>query len=203
MKTLIVKYLPSGANSNTKKLVDFFEQQISGDVEVLDLLKNPAPLFDENSMQSYYKRNYGSQKLNDFEAKLLEKNDKLIAQLKSADIWVMAAPMHNFGMPAAMKAYMDAVIFNGETFEMGKKMMAGKKALCLYTSGGNYAHDKFDFNYPNWDGFTFNAKINFGFMGFDDSEVICTSLRDEKTKEKNLNEAQEKIQQVVKKFYKN
>ena len=130
MKTLIVKYLPSGADSKTKMILDLFLSETKNqNSEILDLLKEPAPIFDENSIQSYYKRNYGEQKLSEAEAKLLEKNDKLIAQLKSADILVMAYPMHNFGAPASVKAYLDAVIFKGQTFEMGKKLMAGKKAL--------------------------------------------------------------------------
>ena len=200
MKTLVVKYLPSGANSNTKKLLDVFLQEIaSKEIETLDLLKEQMPMFNEASMQAYYKRNYGKQQLDANEAKSLEKNDKLIAQLKSADVLVLAAPMHNFGFPAAMKAYLDAVIFNGETFEMGKKMMSGKKALALFTSGGIYAEDKFDFDYPNWNSLAFNAKVNFGFMGFDESEVVGTSLRSDT--EKNLALAAEKIQKIVKNWY--
>jgi putative NADPH-quinone reductase len=76
--------------------------------------------------------------------------DKLIAQLKSADILVMAYPMHNFGTPAAVKAYLDAVIFKGETFEMGKKLMSGKKALTFFTAGGIYSEEKFSLTYPDW-----------------------------------------------------
>jgi len=200
MKTLIVKYLPSGANSNTKKLLDLFLAEISGqEIEEIDLLKDQMPIFNEASIQAYYKRNYGGQKLDSNEAKLLEKNDQLIAQLKSADVLVLAAPMHNFGFPAAMKAYLDAVIFNGETFEMGKKLMAQKKALALFTSGGIYSEDKFGFDYPDWNSLALNAKINFSFMGFDEGEVVGTSLRGDA--EKNLSEVKEKILKIVKKWY--
>ena len=114
MKTLIIKYLPSGANSNTKKVLDLFlEETKSHQISEIDLLKEQMPLFSEESIQSYYKRNYGGQKLDEKEAKLLAKNDQLIAQLKAHDLLVLAFPMHNFGMPAAIKAYLDAVIFNG------------------------------------------------------------------------------------------
>ncbi len=199
MKILVVKYLPSGAASNTKKVLDLFLNEVkSHEIAELDLLKNPAPIFDEESMQAYYKRNYGGQKLDEKEAKLLAKNDALISQLKAADLLVLAFPMHNFGMPAAMKAYLDAVIFNGETFEMGKKLMAGHKALVLFTAGGMYAEDKFNFEYPNWNAITFNAKVNFNFMGFDDSEVIGTSLR--QNAQENLAQVGEKIQAVLKKW---
>ena len=199
MKILVVKYLPSGEKSNTKKVLDLFLKEVkSHEIEELDLLKNPAPIFDEESIQSYYKRNYGGKELDEKEANLLAKNDKLIAQLKACDLLVLASPMHNFNFPAAIKAYLDAVIFNGETFEPGKKLMAGRKALVLYTSGGMYAEDKFNLEYPNWDAITFNAKVNFNFMGFDESEVIGTSLR-EKAEEK-LEKVKEKIQKTLSKW---
>ncbi|NBV06853.1 MAG: hypothetical protein EBS06_06435 [Proteobacteria bacterium] len=203
MKTLIVKYLPSGVNSNTKKLLDLFlEQTKAQNIETIDLLKEQMPIFNEASIQAYYKRNYGGQKLDVTEAKLLEKNDQLIAQLKSSDILVLAYPMHNFGMPAAVKAYFDAVIFNGETFEMGKKMMAGKKALTLFTSGGIYSQDHFNLDYPNWNTIDLLSRINFNFMGFDESEIIHTSLRDPATQSERLVQSKEKISAIVSKWYK-
>lgn len=203
MKTLIIKYLPTGENSKTKKLLDLFLQETKNqDIEVVDLLKEKVPLFDEVNIQAYYKRNYGGQKLNESEAKLLEKNDKLIAQLKSADILVMAYPMHNFGMPATVKAYLDAVIFKGETFDYGKKMMAGKKALTLFTSGGVYSEDTFNFDYPNWNSIALITKANFTFMGFDESEIIGTSLRDEATESERIAQSKARITAIVKKWYK-
>lgn len=202
MKTLVVKYLPSGANSKTKKLLDLFLNGIKGkNIEVLDLLEEPMPIFDEDSIQAYYKRNYNGQKLNENEARLLEQNDHLVAQLKSADILVMAYPMHNFGMPAAVKAYLDAVIIKGETFDPGKKLMAGRKALTLFTSGGIYSEDSFNFEYPNWDTIRLLAKVNFGFMGFDESETISTSLRDEAKAEERLLETKKKIHKLIQKWY--
>lgn len=202
MKTLIVKYLPTGSNSNSKKLLDIFLEETKGEnIEILDLLKENIPVFNEESIQAYYKRNYGGQKLAEKEAKLLARNDQLIAQLKSADILVMAYPMHNFGMPAAVKTYLDAVIFNGETFEMGKKLMSGKKALTLFTSGGIYSAENFNTDYPNWNTIALLAKINFGFMGFDEAEVFGTSLRDESTQKERLNEAKAKISAITKKWY--
>jgi FMN-dependent NADH-azoreductase len=202
MKTLLVKYLPSGSESKTKMLLDFFLEQIKNqNIETIDLLKTPAPIFNEQSIQSYYKRNYNGQKLDETEAKLLEKNDQLIAQLKSADILVMAHPMHNYGIPAAAKAYLDAVIFTGETAKPREKMMKGKKALVLYTSGGMYS-ENFNFDYPNWNSLLFNYKVNFGYMGYDETEVIGTSLRDEKTRAERLEQMKEKIREVVSRWYK-
>ena len=202
MKTLIVKYLPSGENSKTQRLLELFLDKIDGRIEVLDLLKDTPPIHDEASIAAYYKRNYGGQKLSESESLNLAKQDKLKAQLISCDILVMAYPMHNFGMPAAVKAYMDSVIMKGETFEAGKKLMAGRKALTLYTSGGSYDSETFNLQYPNWDTITLLSKINFGFMGFDEAQVIGASLSNESKVAAILAESGEKIDKIVKKWYK-
>jgi FMN-dependent NADH-azoreductase len=202
MKTLIVKYLPTGEDSKTKKLLELFLQAIpQHNIETIDLLKEKMPIFNEDSIQAYYKRNYAGQKLTESEAQLLKENDKLVAQVKLADVLVMAYPMHNFGMPASVKAYLDAIIFKGETFNPGEKVMVGKKALTLFTSGGIYSDDTFNFDYPNWNGIALVAKANFTFMGFDESETIGTSLRDETTAKERLVQVQEKITKIVKSWY--
>jgi len=211
MKTLIVQYLPSGANSNTKKLLEVFlnnlknlgKAEIVNNLEIVDLLKISVPFFDENSIQSYYKRNYGGQNLSDSEAKLLEHNDILIKQIKSADRVVIACPMHNFGLPALVKAYIDAVVFFNETFAYDQKMMAGKKIVTLYTSGGEYTVDKFNFEYPNWDAIRLNTHAVFGFMGFDEVKTIGTSLRGDENLNKNLPKVSAEIAELVKNWYNN
>jgi len=205
MKTLIVHYLPSGELSNTKKILDIFinELKIKNNqiIESLDLLKKTIPIFNEESISCYYKRNYHSQPLNPQESKLLSVNDELIKQLKSADNIVLAYPMHNFGFPAQMKAYIDAVTFHNETFAYNKKMMEGKKILTIYTSGGLYSKDEFGLNYPNWDGLSFTAKLTFNFMGFDEVATLGTSLRDEQSYQDNLSKMSSEIKNIINKWY--
>ena len=46
----------------------------------------------------------------------LAESDELIAELKAADILVLGTPMYNYGMPAALKAWVDQVIRVNETF---------------------------------------------------------------------------------------
>jgi len=202
-KTLIIKYLPTGENSNTKKLLDLFLNNLSDStIEELDLLKEQMPLFNEKSIQAYYKRNYGGQVLDESEAKLLQRNDDLAMQLKSSDVLVMAYPMHNFGMPAQVKAWLDAVVMNGVTFAQGEKKMAGKKALTIFTSGGLYSEDKFDFDYPNWNSISLMANANFSFMGFDENKVVGTSLRDESKREESMQDCENKFKKIIENWYK-
>lgn len=46
----------------------------------------------------------------------LDESERLIAELKAADIVVIGAPLYNFGMPAALKAWVDQVVRIGLTF---------------------------------------------------------------------------------------
>ncbi len=203
MKTLIVKYLPSGEASNTKKLLDIFLSKIENyPTETVDLLNIEVPIFNELSIKSYYKRNYNNQTLDASEAKSLEKNDNLIKQLKSASNIVLACPMHNFGYPALMKAYIDATAFFNETFSYEKKMMSGKKILTIFSSGGEYSNETFNFDYPNWNSIALTAHATFNFMGFDEVKTIGTSLRGEENTIKNLPKISNEITDIVNKWYK-
>lgn len=207
MKTLIIKYLPTGEASNTKKILDVFLSKIEkSSIEIVDLLKTEVPIFNEQNISAYYKRNYHGQNLNPEEAILLEKNDSLIKQLKSASIIVLATPMHNFGFPALMKAYIDATTFHNETFSYDKKMMAGKKILTIFSSGGEYPNDTFNLNYPNWNSIALTAHATFNFMGYDEVKTIGTSLRSiimgEENAIKNLAKISIEIDDLVKQWYK-
>ena len=141
------------------------------------------------------------QELNNQEAAAIAHQDKLKDQLVAADNLIMAYPMHNFGMPGAIKTYLDAVIMNKETFEMGKKLMAGKKSLTIFTSGGEYDHDHVDLEFPHWDTLTMLAKINFNFMGYDESQVVCASTSDEDAKEKSMSAAKSELDKILTNWY--
>jgi FMN-dependent NADH-azoreductase len=105
MKTLIVKYIPRYEQSNTKKLLDVFREEISNsDVEELDLLDDTPDILVDNNLLAYINRNFLGLKLLPNEEKLLSKMDRMAAQLKSADIVVVVFPMYNFSMPSIVKA---------------------------------------------------------------------------------------------------
>lgn len=202
MKTLIVKYLPTGESSNTKRVLDVFLSKIEkSSIEIVDLLKTEVPIFNEQSINAYYKRNYHGKSLDVEEVKLLEQNDFLIKQLKSASIIVLACPMHNFGFPALMKAYIDATTFHNETFAYDKKMMSGKKILTIFSSGGEYPNDIFNLNYPNWNSIALTAHATFNFMGFDEVKTVGTSLRNENNASQNLTIISNEIDNVVNSWY--
>lgn len=206
MKTLVVKYLPSGVESNTQKLLDIFlDLSPAENREEIDLIQSTPPMFNVESMQAYLKRHYRKEPLTAAETSLLARNDALIAQLKSADVLVMAYPMHNFSMPAAVKAYFDAVMFKDVTFQ---KVPAGfaptmskLKALTLYTAGTEYPQGMVA-DYPNWDGVSALAKIEFEFMGFGETEILGLSLRGDQTlRDQKLASSRTRLAKIIEQWY--
>ena len=76
---------------------------------------------------------------------LLSLSDELIGELRQADLLLIATPMYNYGMPAALKAWVDQVIRVHETFTFDlargdwplEPVLKGK-TLVLLTSSGEF-----------------------------------------------------------------
>jgi len=77
------------------------------------------------------------------QAHRLALSDSFIAELSRAEFLVVATPMYNYGMPAALKAWVDQVIRIGKTFsfDLGRgdfplePILSGKTMVMLTASG--------------------------------------------------------------------
>jgi len=104
---------------------------------------------------------------------LVTLSDRLIEELESADEYVFGVPMHNFGIPAVLKLWLDQVVRVGKTFSYDNHIPAGllkeKKARFLVASGGVYdpgtAMASFNFVEPY-------LRTIFGFIGVTDTEFL-------------------------------
>jgi FMN-dependent NADH-azoreductase len=67
-------------------------------------------------------------------------SDRLVAELKAADALVLATPMYNFSVPAAVKAWIDQVCRAGETFRYTAEgpvgLLADRPVYLVLASGG-------------------------------------------------------------------
>jgi FMN-dependent NADH-azoreductase len=82
------------------------------------------------------------------EARTAEQNatlalsDTLVGELFGADEWVFGVPMYNFGIPAAMKEWIDQIARVNVTFSYAggtpKGLLTGKKLTVLIATGGVY-----------------------------------------------------------------
>lgn len=100
-------------------------------------------------------------------------SDSLIADLEDADEYVFGVPMHNFGISAGLKLWIDQVMRAGKTFAYGvngpQGLLKDKKATLLMASGGVYepgsAMAALNFVTPY-------LRTVFGFMGISDVSII-------------------------------
>lgn len=69
-------------------------------------------------------------------------SEKLIDELRSADVIVLGLPMYNFGVPSSLKAYFDHIARAGLTFRYTAQgpqgLLTGKKAYVMAARGGLY-----------------------------------------------------------------
>jgi FMN-dependent NADH-azoreductase len=206
MKTLIVKYIPRNVQSNTKKLLDAFIEEIGiSDVEELDLLHDVPDMLLDNNLLAHINRNILGQDLLPDEEKLLSKMDRMASQLKSAHIVVVAFPMYNFSMPAIVKAWFDSVIQSGVTFGKGNdgQMVisnAAKKALTLVSCGGVYSNE----SSSTREHALSLSNLEFQFMGYSDVRGILAEgmAMKEEVKQTNLNKSIRQVQAIAREWYK-
>src|SRR6266516_1354778 len=96
-------------------------------------------------------------------------DDALIAEIKSADIVVLGVPMYNFGVPAALKNWIDAISRAGVTFRYTEKgpegLLKGKKVYVALTRGGKYRDTPADSQVPY-------LKTIFTFLGLTDVQFV-------------------------------
>ncbi len=79
----------------------------------------------------------------------LSGSDALVDELSRSDIIVIGTPIYNFGVPAALKAWIDQVARARKTFRYTENgpvgLLEGKKAFVVVASGGTEVGSDIDF----------------------------------------------------------
>lgn len=78
-----------------------------------DLYTGTPPHIDVPWIEAAYSN---QNSLNPVQKQALEISNRLIDEFISADIYLMGAPMYNFGMPSVLKAYLDNIVRVNRTF---------------------------------------------------------------------------------------
>lgn len=96
-------------------------------------------------------------------------SDRLIAELRDADVIVIGLPMYNFGLPSMLKAYFDHVARAGVTFRYTEQgpvgLLTGKRVYVFATRGGLYAGTARDTQ-------TAYVRDFLGFLGMTEVEFV-------------------------------
>jgi FMN-dependent NADH-azoreductase len=123
-------------------------------------------------------------------------DDALIAEVAAADVIVIGVPMYNFGVPAQLKNWIDAVARAGVTFKYTESgpvgLVQGKKVYVALTRGGLYRNTPADTQVPY-------LKTFLGFIGLTDVQFIYAEglAMGPEAEQKALASAQSQIEEVL------
>jgi len=143
------------------------------EVITMNLFKKDLPSFDGLTVQAKYTILHGLKHTPE-ELAAWKKVEEIIAEFKSADKYVMAVPMWNFGIPYRLKQYVDILVQPTYTFSFSPKegykgLVLGKPVFVSYSRGGAYeqgsAAEAFDLQ-------TKYLQLILGFIGFTDIRTL-------------------------------
>lgn len=114
-----------------------------------DLGQQPVPALDEAALQALFTP---AEQRSPAQADRVAQADALIAEVQAADVLVLGVPMYNFGVPAALKNWIDAIARAGVTFKYTDKgpvgLLTGKKVYIALARGGLYRDTPADTQVP-------------------------------------------------------
>ena len=135
-----------------------------GHVIVRDVAADPVPHLDALRFGAFVaKERTAAQQA------VIEYSDRLIDELRCADVVVLGLPMYNLGVPSMLKAYFDHVARAGVTFRYTANgpvgLLQDKKAFVFAARGGMYQGTALDTQTPY-------VRNLLGFLGISDVEFV-------------------------------
>ena len=133
---------------------------------VRDLNDTPHPILDEAALGALFAP---ADQRTPEQARRVALDDVLIAEIQAADVVVLGVPMYNFGVPAPLKNWIDAISRVGVTFRYTEKgpegLLKGKKVHVALTRGGKYRNTPADTQVPY-------LTTVFAFLGLTDVHFV-------------------------------
>jgi FMN-dependent NADH-azoreductase len=133
---------------------------------VRDLTTSPHPVLDEAALGALFTP--ASQRTPE-QAARVALDDALIAEIAAADVVVLGVPMYNFGVPAQLKNWIDAIARAGVTFRYTASgpegLLKDKKVYGALARGGKYRNTPADTQVPY-------LVTVLGFLGMTDIRFV-------------------------------
>jgi FMN-dependent NADH-azoreductase len=141
-------------------------RQAQTTLTVRDLGRSPLRELDEPALQALFTP--AEQRTTEQSARVAI-DDALIAEIQAADVLVLGVPMYNFGVPAQLKNWIDAIARAKVTFTYTEKgpvgLLTGKKVIVALTRGGLYRNTPADTQVPY-------LKTVLAFLGMTDVQFV-------------------------------
>jgi len=141
---LIVTSSLSGPASQSNRLVERYAARLAAAGPALavvrrDLGRDPVAPLDGARLGALFAPPAGRTVA---QAEVAAESDRLIAELKAADVVLIGAPMYNFTVPSQLKSWFDHVARAGVTFRYTaagpEGLLTGKRAVLVTTRGGRH-----------------------------------------------------------------
>lgn len=140
-KLLVIETSPRGdysisRNMTRRFVADWRATHRNGEVVDRDLMETDLPFVTAPWLQAYFTpAEQHSREMKE----ALRLSDELVGEILAADHIVIATPVYNYNVPAALKAWVDHIVRKGLTLGFdGSGLVTGKKATVLLASGGVY-----------------------------------------------------------------
>jgi FMN-dependent NADH-azoreductase len=135
-------------------------------ITLRDLGRTPHPELNETALQALFTP---AEQRTAEQADRVALDDALIAELQAADVVVLGVPMYNFGVPAQLKNWIDAISRAKVTFQYTARgpegLLKGKKVYVALTRGGQYRNTPADTQVPY-------LKTVLSFLGMTDIQFV-------------------------------
>jgi len=171
---LMIEASPRGKDSASRAVSDTLAERLAGlnpGAKALrrDLTVEQLPHLDKLTLRAISTKD-------PVEAESLKesahRSDQLTAELLESDLLVMATPMWNFGIPSALKAWIDLVVRPGKTFQYSDGSVLGmaknKKAILILASGGVFTEG----SWRPWDFVEPYLRQILAFIGIVDVQTV-------------------------------
>ena len=168
-------------------------QQLDATVTVRDLGRAPLGELDEPALQALFTP---AEQRTAAQAARVAVDDAVIAEIQAADVLVLGVPMYNFGVPAQLKNWIDAIARAKVTFTYTEKgpvgLLTGKKVYVALTRGGLYRNTPADTQVPY-------LKTVLAFLGMTDVQFVYAEgiAMGPQAEQEALASAQAQIEEVI------
>jgi len=173
-QVLMIEVSPRGRESASRSVADTLAARLSELYPAAALVRHDLavehlPHLDEITLRAISTKDPA-------EALRLKKaarlSDQLTNELQESDLLVIATPMWNFGIPSALKAWIDLVVRPGRTFQYSDGGVLGlakdKKAILVLASGGVFTEGP----WRAWDFVEPYLRQILGFIGITDVQTV-------------------------------
>jgi len=146
MKTLRIDASANTEGSKSRVLIDRLLQHAGGGTVIARDLTDPIPHVDRGWIAA---NTTAEEDRTPAQRETLALSDLLIEEIEAAELLVIGLPVYNFGVPAALKAWVDQVCRAHRTFRYTPNgpegLLTGKRAIVIYVAGGTGMGSEIDF----------------------------------------------------------